>query len=422
MSTLKVNKLRDTAGAADAITLDPNGGAVLAGVTTITTARVTSGIVTNTFIVGAGVTISESGIEASGIGITCANINGTQIGGRRNLVINGAMNVAQRGTSSTSSGYQTVDRHKISFSGLDESPTMSQHTLTSGDTGPYEEGFRYSFQIQNGNQTSGLGSSDEIEYNYRPEAQDLANCGWNYTSSSSFVTLSFWVKSSVAQNFFGYLRTMDGTGQRFAFETGSLTADTWKKVIVKIPGNSNIQFDNDTAEGMRITLCIAAGTDDTDDSVSLETWGAYAGGTRTKDTITTWFTTNDATFEITGLQLEVGPQATAFEHRSFGEELTLCQRYYEGVYMGTGTAILRTFINNAGGGSDVSNCSYDFKVEKRASPTWSLEGNATWYPSGTSAMGGYPSKGTCLFQRNDSTAQFLNDANGDLCGSFSCEI
>ena len=87
MSTLKVNKLRDTAGSADAITLDPNGGAVLAGVTTMTTARVTSGIVTNTFIVGAGVTISESGIEASGIGITCANINGTQIGGRKNLII-----------------------------------------------------------------------------------------------------------------------------------------------------------------------------------------------------------------------------------------------------------------------------------------------------------------------------------------------
>ena len=90
MSTLKVNKLRDTAGAADAITLDPNGGAVLAGVTTVTSVKV-----------GAAVTISESGIEASGIGITCASINGTQIGGRRNLIINGAMEVAQRGTSST---------------------------------------------------------------------------------------------------------------------------------------------------------------------------------------------------------------------------------------------------------------------------------------------------------------------------------
>ena len=100
MSTLKVNKLRDTAGSADAITLDPNGGAVLAGVTTVTSVKV-----------GAAVTISESGLEASGIGITCANINGTQIGGRKNLVINGAMTVAQRGTSDTSTnGVGTVDR------------------------------------------------------------------------------------------------------------------------------------------------------------------------------------------------------------------------------------------------------------------------------------------------------------------------
>ena len=76
MDTLKVNKIRDTRSA-DSITLDPNGGAV-AGVTTVTSIKV-----------GAAVTISESGIEMSGIGITCANINGTQIGGRKNIIING---------------------------------------------------------------------------------------------------------------------------------------------------------------------------------------------------------------------------------------------------------------------------------------------------------------------------------------------
>ena len=278
--------------------------------------------------------ISVSGITTSNYFVPTAG----HLGGRRNIIINGACMVAQRGTSSTSSGY-LVDRHKISFGGLDESPTMSQHTLTSSDTGPYAEGFRKSFHVTNGNQTSGLGSSDEIEYTYRPEAQDLLNSGWNYTSSSSFVTLSFWVKSSVAQNFFGFIRTMDSPGQGFAFETGSLTADTWKKVIIKIPGNSNIVFNDDTGEGMRITICLAAGSDDTDDSVTLETWGTYSGSARTKDTIATWFTTNDSTFELTGLQLEVGPEATPFEHRSKAEELLLCQRYYRiiqegGDYMG----------------------------------------------------------------------------------------
>ena len=69
------------------------------------------------------------------------------------------------------------------------------------------------------------------------------------------------------------------------------------------------------------------GTDKTG-SVTLNQWAAYASGTRVPDMTSTWYTTNDATFELTGVQLEVGSQATAFEHRSFGDELALCQRYY----------------------------------------------------------------------------------------------
>ena len=162
MSTLKVNKLRDTAGSADAITLDPNGGAVLAGVTTVTSVKV-----------GAAVTISESGIEASGIGITCANINGTQIGGRRNIIINGAMQVAQRGTSSSSDGYQTVDRFKFGYGGENEAPVQYQGALTSSDTGPYGEGHRYAYYVQNGNQTGGAGTSDMISVDYNFETESI---------------------------------------------------------------------------------------------------------------------------------------------------------------------------------------------------------------------------------------------------------
>ena len=80
------------------------------------------------------------------------------------------------------------------------------------------------------------------------EGQDVANSGWNYKDPNSFITLQFWIKSSVAQNFYGYLRTKDGTGQNYKFETGSLSADTWTKIIKTIPGNSNITIDNDTGE------------------------------------------------------------------------------------------------------------------------------------------------------------------------------
>ena len=305
------------------------------GVTSIVTTNATI----TTAKVGAAVTISESGIEASGIGITCANINGAQIGGRRNLVINGAMTVAQRGTSSTSAGYATVDRFRIYTNGVDEAPTQSQVDVSSG-TGPYTEGFRKSFKITNGNQTSGAGSGDYIFIRHMIEAQNVSNSGWNYTSSSSDVTLSFWVKASVAQNYYFSVLSSDGALQNFPMETGSLTADTWTKITKTIPGASNVQFDNNTGIGIEIDWWPFAGTNYTASGVALNTWAAYSSGTRFPDHTSTWYTTNDATFEITGVQLEVGAQATPFEHHSFGEELALCQRYYchtysYGVYPGS---------------------------------------------------------------------------------------
>jgi len=326
MSTLKVNKLRDTAGSADAITLDPNGGAVLAGVTTISTARITTGITTS-IQVGGGVTISESGIEASGIGITCANINGTQIGGRRNLIINGAMQVAQRGTSSTTSGDYTADRFLVQWSGADEAPTHAQVDVAAGTT-PYTSGLRKALKVTNGNQTSGAGAADYMFIKYTVEAQDTATSGWNFKSASSFITLSFWVKSSVAQNFYGYIEMPDSPEQVYPFETGSLSADTWTKITKSIPGNSNIVVNNDNGEGFKVFINQFWGTDFTDSGRNLNTWGGFSSAARMPDFTSTWYTTNDATFELTGVQLEVGSQATAFEHRNFGDELALCHRYY----------------------------------------------------------------------------------------------
>ena len=322
MSTLKVNKLRDTAGSTDAITLDPNGGAVLAGVTTITTARVTSGIVTNTFIVGAGVTISESGIEASGIGITCANINGTQIGGRRNIIINGAMMVAQRGTSeTTASGYTTVDRFSQSASNLANNPDVAQQSLTSGNA--YDNGFRKSYKVTNGDNNAD--TNDQSKINYMIEAQDLANSGWNHKDPNSYATLSFWVKSSVAQTFPIAIYAEDAN-MAYGFEYSATTS--WTKITHSIPGHSSLSINNDTGLGFNIQWFLYMGTDLTASSFTNADWHTYSGSSRSKDITTTWQTTNDATFEITGVQFEVGSQATPFEHRSMGEELSLCQRYY----------------------------------------------------------------------------------------------
>ena len=249
-----------------------------------------------------------------------------KVGKRKNIIINGDFRVAQRGTSSTSNGYQTVDRFLIFYDNTDEAPTQEQADVAAG-TSPYTSGFRKCFKITNGNQTGGAGTSDVIVFSTKLEAQDIANSGWNYTSSSSFITLSFWVKSSVAQTFYGQLVTDDGTKQNYPFETGSLTADTWTKVTKTIPGNSNLTFNNDTGEGMEMIFTLFRGTDTTG-SVSLNAWAANNNSVRMPNNTSTWYTTNNATFEITGIQLEVGSVATDFEHRSFAQELALCQRYY----------------------------------------------------------------------------------------------
>ena len=287
---------------------------------------------------------SIKGVGASTAAITVDNTAGTCTANitnnlsNRNLIINGAMQVAQRGTSSTSSGYYTNDRFAVLYGGTDEAPTQAQVDVSSGTT-PYTNGFRKALKITNGNQTSGAGVGDYIQVRYKVEAQDIANSGWNYTDSNSFITLSFYIKSSVAQNFYFNLIASDGTAQNYAYETGALSADTWTKITKQISGNSNLTFNNDTGTGLQIDFWAFAGTSFTASGVALNQWAAYSSGNRMPDHTTTWYTTNDATFEVTGVQLEVGSVATDFEHRSFAQELALCQRYFQRFATGDGADI-----------------------------------------------------------------------------------
>ena len=308
-----------------------------------------------------------------------------KIGTSKNIIINGAMQVAQRGSSSTTAGYQTVDRFVASWSGQDEAPTQAQVDVASGTT-PYTLGFRKAFKITNGNQTGGAGASDLAYYEHHIEAQDIASSGWNYTSSSSNITLSFWVKSSVSQDFKGYLRTADGTSQIYPYSTGTLSADTWTKVTKTIPGNSNLQFDNNNESGLQLYLWPYIGTTYTDAGVTENAWTAYASGTRTPVSATTWWTTNDATIEITGVQLEVGSVATDFEHRSFAEELALCQRYY---YRWTAGASGNKYlwIGQAYSSSACFGVIRTLPVTMRAIPTASASGTFTPFGDDGSVAG-----------------------------------
>jgi hypothetical protein len=245
-----------------------------------------------------------------------------------NLVMNGHMIVAQRGTSFNGGDGYAVDRFKLEVNSNDENATISQANVSSSDA-PYQLGLKKCLKVENGNQTSGAGLGDRVQVQYHIEAQDMGlNSGWNYTSASSFITLSFWCKSSVAQNFYGALETADGTAQNYPFETGSLSANTWTKITKTIPGNSNLQFDNNANLGLKISWHMWKAGNHTASGVALNTWAAYASGTETPDQTSTWYLTNDSTFELTGVQLELGQVANDFKFESYADTLFKCERYY----------------------------------------------------------------------------------------------
>ena len=437
------------------VTLSPDGDIFATGVTTSTTVQVGSattihttgidlgngnltghnlhstGITTSSsVVVGGGVTISESGIDASGIGITVANINGTSIGGRKNLIINGAFQWAQRTQDGSvivqDENYHTVDRFRPAYtSSPQEIPNQEWHVLVgagaSHDVGPWEEGFRRSFRIQNGNQTSGLGTDRDYEVYTVLEAQDIGESGWNYTSSSSFITLQFWVKSSVAQTYYGRLKTHDGTSYNYPFSY-ALSADTWTKVIKTIPGNSNLQFDTDHNAGLTVQLLAMYGTDYTDSGVSVDTWATNANATRTPDQTVTWYGTNDATIEFTGVQLEVGSQATAFEHRTKAEELTLCQRYYQ--YLSAGAYGAWGLIGRKSGSANVEfNRTLPHPMRAACTGTWTNTNGmrmvrvgdaAAAVPTAVTLSGAGTGSGIGIFQVLNITADTTTYSTGDV--------
>ena len=275
---------------------------------------------------------SLEGVGASTPAISIDNASGTCTANitnnlsNRNLIINGAMQVAQRGSaSSTTNGLATVDRFKKIGSGLGNTFSQEQITLSSSDT-PYSSGFRKAFRVSQ-NQAGTANAAGAIDFSHYIEAQNIAGSGWNYTSSSSKITLQFWFRASTNQTFYAVIYTQDGTKQIYPFAFTASGNNAWTKITHTIPGNSNITINNDNGTGIIIYLIPYYGTNYTDNGMNASAWNTYSNNF-CPDMASTWLTAGASTFDVTGMQLEVGSVATDFEHRSFAQELALCQRYF----------------------------------------------------------------------------------------------
>ncbi len=304
-------------------------------------------------------------------------LDNSQIGGRRNIMINGDMQVAQRGTSSTSTGFVTCDRFKTNKAGPDI--TTTQHALSTSDT-PYSSGLRNSYQIHITDPQTPDAAADYAEIAYTVESQDMAQSGWDYTSASSKITLSFWVLSTVAGTYTVLLRNSD-PNYAYTFNY-TVSADTWKKVTHTISGNSNLVFNTDNGSGLAMFFTLYYGTNYTGTATN-ETWAAFDSSVQVGDYAQNILATDEAKFEITGVQLEVGSQATPFEHRSFGEELALCQRYFYVPVNGTSQAFgMGTYY-----ASNLITMVLDFPTTMRAAPSVTSANGTNYFVSYSNGQG-----------------------------------
>ena len=166
------------------------------------------------------------------------------------------------------------------------------------------------------------------------------------------------------------------------------------KVVLKIPGNSNLQFDNNEDNGLDLYISQFWGTDRTDGGKTLNSWTAYNGAARTPDFTSTWYTTDNATFELTGVQFEVGSEATSFEHRSYNEEIKLCERYFQTSFergQAPAYGLAKCIYNNGRpySSSYVSGFGCDYRTEMRSTPSVTLYTSTNGASSTLNEVSGY---------------------------------
>jgi len=277
----------------------------------------------------------------------------------RNVIINGAMRVAQRGTSfSGGTGVvQLVDRwHTPIGSSFNLDTTITQST-----TVPTGEGFMNSLKVEadsvvtpSGGENGGIGT--------KFEGNDLKHLAYGSSSAKS-VTLSFWVRSNKTGIYCCQLQVNQGSGNSDQYghvkEYTISSANTWEKKTLTFPGLTAGAITSTTTDGLRVLWWLACGSSD---HVAADTWIATANYGATSNQVNFMDSASNEWY-LTGCQLEVGTEVTPFEHRSFGDELARCQRYFE--------------MTGAGAPAKANSSTefwvgLKFQVAKRANPTASI--------------------------------------------------
>lgn len=280
-----------------------------------------------------GVTLKDGGVgtSSSAVALHATSLNGGQFGGRRNLIINGAMQVAQRGTSFTSvagSAYH-LDRFRTGMG-----DTTARFTVTQATAGL--NGFANSLKYDCTTAEATLSSADaRLFIQHRLEGQDLQQLKKG-TSDAEKVTVSFYVKTNKSGVY--TIELYDNDNTRSISQTITVSDANWNRYILTFDGDTTGTLDNDNGNSFNLIIHLIAGTNYTGGTFSTS-WSSATDNTRVSSSNVNIGDSTDNNFEITGIQMEIGEQATPFEHRSFGEELALCERYFKRIEVGSSIRI-----------------------------------------------------------------------------------
>jgi hypothetical protein len=245
-----------------------------------------------------------------------------QPSGRKNIVTNGAMQVAQRSASETglgaAAGYFTLDRFKMSINDA----SAGRYTMAQVADGP--DGFANCLKISTTTADTSIAAGEVLLLGTKFEGQDLQQLKKG-TSDAEYVTVSFYVKGNAAATYTCEFEDHDNT--RSIQQAFAVTTD-WNRIELTFAPDTSGPLDDDNANSLSLNFWLHAGSTFTGGTFVSNAWKDTVNNTRLSDSQTSIFDATSRTFFITGLQMEIGSQATNFEHRSFGEELALCQRYF----------------------------------------------------------------------------------------------
>jgi hypothetical protein len=334
--------------------------------------------------------------KAADLANLIGNINAGGGGVNRNLIINGAMNVAQRGTSATglggSAGYFTCDRWKLDFT------SSGRLTMTQDSSAP--SGFANSIKLACTTADTSIANDEFLILNQAFEGQNLQILDKGLATAKAF-NVSFYVKASGVFTF--GLEFYDADNGRHNCRTFATTTD-WVRHSFTIQADvddGSSPFDDDNAASLYLNFWLHGGANSTSGTLATN-WANFTAANRAVG-ISSFYSSTDNEFFITGVQLEVGQNPTEFEHEPFERTLAKCQRYFQL----TQPNFYHSLAPMLDGASDLRGY-VKFPVTMRAAPTLTLDVGSGTITTNHNGIDGFNMVGT-----STSTIHFLNDYTAD---------